>query len=211
MGLFINKGNEGFRKSRNGEYIDKSGLISVINRTLNTENQFSCVSRCRRFGKSMAAKMLAAYYDSSCDSRALFSDLEIAKDPTFERHLNKYRVIYLDMTDYVTSSKKGIVSKIKKDLEADILEAFPEVTVKRTDDLMTVLVRIASQTEERFIFIIDEWDAICREFDPKSQVMKQYFDWLRKMFKSSQAMGGFCRSLYDRHSSNQEIQHAIGS
>ena len=117
MGLFINKGNEGFRKSRNGEYIDKSGLISVINRTLNTENQFSCVSRCRRFGKSMAAKMLAAYYDSSCDSRALFSDLEIAKDPTFERHLNKYRVIYLDMTDYVTSSKKALSQKSKKTLK----------------------------------------------------------------------------------------------
>ena len=102
MGIFINTGNAGFQSARNGEYVDKSGLIAVVNRTLNTEQRFSCVTRCRRFGKSMAAKMLCAYYDHSCDSRTLFADLEIAKDPSFEKHLNKYPVIYLDISDFVT-------------------------------------------------------------------------------------------------------------
>ena len=81
MGLYINLGNDGFQSARNGEYVDKSDLIRVVNSTLNTELRFSCVSRCRRFGKSMAAKMLCAYYDQSCDSRSLFSDLNIANDP----------------------------------------------------------------------------------------------------------------------------------
>ena len=90
MGIYINRGNKGFRECRNGEYIDKSELIAVVNRSLFTEQRFSCVSRCRRFGKSMAAKMLAAYYDRSCDSRELFADLKIAKDALFEVHLNKY-------------------------------------------------------------------------------------------------------------------------
>ncbi|MBR1745664.1 MAG: AAA family ATPase, partial [Fibrobacter sp.] len=90
MGTYINIGNAGFQSARNGEYVDKSMLISVVNKTLFTERRFSCVSRCRRFGKSMAAKMLYAYYDHSCDSRALFADLAIAADPTFEQHLNKY-------------------------------------------------------------------------------------------------------------------------
>ena len=76
MGTFINRGNADFQRIINGEYIDKSGLIPVVNKTLFTEQSMSCVTRCRRFGKSMAAKMLAAYYDTSCDSRSLFSGLE---------------------------------------------------------------------------------------------------------------------------------------
>lgn len=184
MGTFINRGNAGFQSFRNSEFVDKSMLISEINRTLFTESRFTCVSRCRRFGKSMAAKMLAAYYDRSCDSRELFSDLEIANDPSFEKHLNKYPVIYLDMTDYVTGSKKNVVSKIKKDLKADIIDAYPDVALKKNDDLMTVLYRIATSNGEKFIFIIDEWDAICREFPSDSPEMKRYVDWLRNMFKS---------------------------
>ena len=89
MGIYINIGNAGFRSSRNSEYVDKSRLISVVNKTLFTEQRFSCVTRCRRFGKSMAAKMLCAYYDKSCDSRQLFQDLKIASHPSFEQHLNK--------------------------------------------------------------------------------------------------------------------------
>ena len=80
MGTYINIGNAGFQRARNSEYVDKSGLIAAVNSTLFTERCFSCVTRCRRFGKSMAAKMLCAYYDQSCDSRSLFADLQIARD-----------------------------------------------------------------------------------------------------------------------------------
>ena len=85
MGIYINKGNEGFQSALRSEYVDKTGLIALINKTLNTEKRFSCVTRSRRFGKTMAAKMLLAYYDRSCDSRILFADLEIAKDTSFEQ------------------------------------------------------------------------------------------------------------------------------
>ena len=90
MGTYINMGNAGFQSARNSEYVDKSGLITMVNSTLFTEHCFSCVTRCRRFGKSMAAKMLYAYYDHSCDSCSLFADLQIAYDPSFEKHPNKY-------------------------------------------------------------------------------------------------------------------------
>ena len=109
MGVYINIGNVGFQSVRNGEYVDKSGLISIVNGTLFTERRFSCVSRSRRFGKSVAAKMLNAYYDQSCDSRHLFSDLEIASDPTFEKHLNKYPVIFLDLTNFTTRFKDDTI------------------------------------------------------------------------------------------------------
>ena len=125
MGAYINIGNAGFQRARNSEYVDKSGLIAVVNKTLFTEQQFSCVSRCRRFGKSMAAKMLYAYYDHSCDSRPLFEDLQIASDPTFEQHLNKYPAIYVDMTDFISQAKcDDIVDRIEAALLKDVSQAY---------------------------------------------------------------------------------------
>ncbi|MBQ3733856.1 MAG: AAA family ATPase [Bacteroidales bacterium] len=190
--MYINKGNNGFRMIRNSEYVDKSGLINVINRTLFTEWRFSCITRCRRFGKSMAAKMLAAYYDCTCDSRELFADLEIAKDPSFEKHLNKYRVIYLDMTDFITKFKDGsIVRHIDEELKKEVCNTYSEMTFEESYDLMDCLMRIAMATNDRFFFIIDEWDAICREFDPGTEAMESYLNWLRRLFKSVNAMDVF--------------------
>ena len=164
MGIYIDKGNGAFRQVRNSEYIDKSGLIAVVNKTLFTEQKFTCVTRSRRFGKSMAAKMLAAYYDRSCDSRSLFADLQIAQDPTFEENLNKYPVIYLDLSAFNRRLGKGnVVDYMEKELIKDIRTAYPKVPVPRGADLMKYLLRIHAQTGDTFIFIIDEWDSILRE------------------------------------------------
>ena len=186
MGAYINLGNAGFQSVRNGEYVDKSGLIAIVNNSLYTERRFSCVSRSRRFGKSVAAKMLCAYYDQSCDSRHLFTDLEIASDPSFEKHLNKYPVIFLDMTNFTTRFKDdSIMEHVQKELKEDIHEAYPDIPVKDDDDLMAYLIRITDSTHQPFIFIIDEWDAICREFKTGTHAMDEYVSWLRRMFKGS--------------------------
>ena len=191
MGLYINKGNAAFNRIRNSEYVDKSGLISVVNKTLFTEQCFTCVTRCRRFGKSMAAKMLAAYYDHSCNSRELFADLQIASDPTFEEHLNKYPVIYLDLSSFNRDFRRqDIVSIIEKRLIADIRSAYPKVPVPRGGDLMDYLFRIHSATGDTFFFIVDEWDAVLRENAnigrSKGGALSpadDYVGWLRRMFK----------------------------
>ena len=190
MGLYINVGNEGFRVARNSDYVDKSGLIQVVNSTLNTERQFSCVSRARRFGKSMAAKMLCAYYDHSCNSYELFHDLAISADPQFRRHLNHYPVIYLDMTDFVTRYRQDdVVANIQEELLADIRKAYPDVIGSETDDIVAYLNSIVQRSgHEKFIMIIDEWDAILREFAGNADMVDRYIDWLRRLFKSSQAM-----------------------
>ncbi len=188
MGTYINIGNAGFKRILNSEYIDKSGLIPIVNKTLFTEQSFSCVTRCRRFGKSMAAKMLCAYYDRSVDSRHLFDGLEAEKDPSFEEHLNKYPVIYLDMTEFVTRyHDDDIVGTIDAALKADVHETYPDIEVRDNDDLMDSLIRIAEKTGDTFVFIIDEWDAICREFRPGTQAMDRYVNWLRRMFKGVNA------------------------
>ena len=166
MGIYLNIGNSGFVETRNSEYVDKSGLISVVNKTLNTYQKYICVTRCRRFGKSMEAKMLNAYYDKSCDSRHLFEDLQIAKDPDFEKFLNKFNVIFLDLSAFTPRFKDSddIVKDIEKELKEDIVDAYPNVEFKDDDDLMKTLIRINIATSEQFILIVDEWDAICREF-----------------------------------------------
>lgn len=184
MGNYINLGNTAFTISRNGEYVDKSGLIKVVNGTLNTENMFSCVTRSRRFGKSMAAKMLCAYYDQSCDSRHLFEDLLIAADTSFEEHLNKYPVIYLDISDFVTRfQEESIVRTLDSELRKDLLKDFPDQTAEEGDDLMEFLTRVIESTGQKFIFIIDEWDGILREFEGNITVIDTYVNWLRRLFK----------------------------
>ena len=118
MGTYINKGNKAFRDIVSHEYVDKTSLIPLINASLNSESRYSCVTRCRRFGKSMAAKMLCAYYDKSCDSRELFHGLKTEQDKSFETYLNKYYVICVDMTDFTTRfrNEKEIVKIMQQDM-----------------------------------------------------------------------------------------------
>ena len=192
MGIYINKGNEEFLSIRKGEYVDKSGLIAMVNNTLGSERRFSCVTRGRRFGKTMAAKMLYAYYDHSCDSRSLFADLEISSHPSFEEHLNKYPTIFLDMTRFTSlTDGTGMTEDIERRLTEEIADAYPGAPRKDDDDMMDFLLRIADSTGERFVFIIDEWDAPCRIFDPKTPAMDNYVNWLRRMFKDVTAMKAF--------------------
>ena len=187
MGRFFNIGNDGFRKARNSEYVDKSLLIGYVNRSLNTEHNMLCLTRARRFGKSMAAKMLNAYYDQSIDSRHLFTDLKIAQDSTFEQHLNKYPVIYLDITTFTTrcsANMQDVLRVMTDTLIADCKETYSHIPFKDSNDLSSILLTITAHTHQPFIMIINEWDAICREAKAMPEVMKQYVDWLRALFKT---------------------------
>ncbi len=192
MGLYINKGNEEFRRARKGEYVDKSGLIAVVNDTLFSERSFSCVTRSRRFGKSMAAKMLYAYYDQSCDSRSLFADLEIARDPSFEEHLNKYPTIFIDITDFTSRDipMSEVVPTLEREVKADVRTVYPEAEVEPDDDLMAVLTKTALHYSIQFVAIIDEWDVILREAAQRPEAcqgegnpVERYVKLLRRLFK----------------------------
>ncbi len=197
MGTYINKGNSEFCDIVTHEYVDKTSLIPLINATLNSERRYSCVTRCRRFGKSMAAKMLCAYYDKSCDSRELFVGLHAEKDRSFETYLNKYSVLYLDVTSFTARPelRTNIVRTIQEKIITELKDAFPDVKYNDNSDLMDVLAAIHAATGEKFFFIIDEWDAICREFpernkmkgDPDSvtpTILDEYVMLLRRLFKT---------------------------
>jgi hypothetical protein len=185
MGNYLNVGNAGFQSVRKDVYVDKSGLISFINGTLGTSRKMTCVSRPRRFGKSFAAKMLCAYYDKSCDSRELFADLEIAGDPDFEKYLNKYDVIYLDMTWFIsiTPDIQTILTDLQDKIISELCDAYPDVKAQGT--LPEMLAAVNAQSGNKFIFVIDEWDALFREAKNDAALQKDYVQLLRSLFKSS--------------------------
>ena len=194
MGKFLNKGNDGFRAVRNSEFVDKSRLIEIVNATLNTERQFTCVSRARRFGKSIGAEMLYSYYDQWNASEELFADLQIYQSESFKKHFRRYPVLYLDMTDFVTRYNKSsdIVDHIQIDVIEELKETYPEVQYKENGNLADVLFAIASQAhQEKFIMIVDEWDAILREWPEESNASEQYINLLRGLFKSTNSKSTF--------------------
>ncbi len=188
MGKYLNVGNAGFASIRKSNYVDKTRMISFVNGTLGTSDKLTCVSRPRRFGKSFAAKMLCAYYDRSCCSRELFEGMKISADKSFDEYLNQYDVIYLDITEFTSDAFiKGEIPNIVINLEARVIEelsaAYPNV--EREADLPNMLYGIAEATGHKFIFIIDEWDALFREDKRDSMLQESYIRLLRGLFKNS--------------------------
>ena len=162
MGTYLNPGNSAFTGIRNDIYIDKSGLIELMNQTIETPRRLVCISRPRRFGKSFAAQMLCAYYDKSCNSLNLFQDLEIAGKKDFMTHLNRYDVIYLNMTDVLgETSAKDFIGFIKRNIVRELAEAYPSLIV--VEGFGATLVNAVQAAGNKFIMIIDEWDAPIRE------------------------------------------------
>ena len=184
MGNYLNPGNSGFAGIRNDIYVDKSGLIGLINETIDTPRRMTCVSRPRRFGKSFAAQMLCAYYDKTCDSAGLFEGLEIAGDAQFRDYLNRYDVIYLDMTGVIGETTiEDMIPYIQRNVTWELMEQYPEL--KAAEGFMATLANAAAVAGNKFIMIIDEWDAPIREAKDRPDLQRKYLEFLRSLFKNS--------------------------
>lgn len=195
MGNYLNPGNSGFKEIRKTPYVDKTGLISLINHTIGTKQKLTCISRPRRFGKSFAAQMLCAYYDNTCDSSPLFDDLSIAQDPQYKEHLNQYNVIYLDMTGIIGETDTAdIVSYIRKNIICDLTAAYP--TLKVCESFSSTLINTVALTGSQFIMIIDEWDAPMREASDNPRMQRKYLEFLRALFKNSGASSQIFAAAY---------------
>ena len=186
MGIYLNPENIDFQKSLNSEiYIDKTELIAYTNKKLNTEQGYICVSRPRRFGKSMAANMLTAYYSRGCDSRKLFQGLKIATHPDFEKHLNQYNVIHLNMQNFLSKTQtiEQMIALVTKAVGRDLLRAYPDVDYLDKTILTFMLDDIYQDCQVPFIFIIDEWDCIFRSRKNQLEEQTKYLDFLRDLLK----------------------------
>ena len=193
MGTYLNPGNSGFARCVRTKYVDKTGMIAVVNETIDTADSLTCVSRPRRFGKSYAAQMLCAYYDRSCDSRALFDGLAIAGTKDYQTYLNRYNVIYVDMTGVkpYCDSYRRLVPFLQEAISREIHEA--EASVDPGGDFITTLSRAVDAAGTKFIVIIDEWDAPLRE---NLESEREYLDFLRSLFKNSGMTGKLFAAVY---------------
>ena len=191
MGIYVNPGNEAFKRTlRSKIYVDKSMLIDFTNSVLNTRQGYICVTRPRRFGKSMAAEMLAAYYSCGCDSKELFSNLKIAQSPTFESELNKNCVIALDIQKLRANAialKQDKLLYIQKCVIDELRTVFPDCV--REDDfyLPQVLLNIYVRTGTQFIVITDEWDCFFREDKDDKDLIRDYLTFLGAMYKGTES------------------------
>lgn len=185
VGIYLNPGNKGFWESiRSAIYVDKTGLIAHTNAKLNTEQKYICVSRPRRFGKSMALKMLAAYYSRGCDSAGLFNGFEIEKDASFGEHLNRYDVIFLNMQQFLIRTKgQGVTEYLEKAVIEELRVSYGAFFPEQVICLAEALEKIYVETDRQFIFLIDEWDCVMRERQESEDLQKQYLDFLRNLLK----------------------------
>ena len=180
--MFVNVDNRLFQIVRNSEYVDKSEIITLTNQVIDTEERFICVTRPRRFGKSVTVKMLNAYYSKGCDSKELFSDLKIASSPDFEKHLNQHDVIYLDMTEFAENKDNGnkYLENLNTDVVSELKDTYPEYFKKDKDYSLPEAIRCI---KKRFIFIIDEWDFVFRQYPNNTKLQEDFIDLLRALFK----------------------------
>ena len=189
MGTYVNPGNDGFREIVAQRYIDKTGLISLFDATLETTSKLVMVSRPRRFGKSFAAKSLVAFYSCGCESRALFEGLDVARREGWDAHLNALNVAFLEMTGVIKAAGSADVVPVVEDmLLGELREIVPGAGARsagRGDELMSAMIDVVRETGRRFVFVIDEWDAPYRLAAGDKTAQDAYAEWLRGMFKNS--------------------------
>lgn len=186
MGVYLNPGNDLFAEAIRGEiYVDKTELIACANRCVKTPQKFICISRPRRFGKSMAANMLAAYYGKNCDSAKLFSDYKIAKEKSYKNYLNKFNVIAINIQDFlsITTSVDEMICYLQSEIIGELKEVYIDKISEKDNYLSVVLNKIYSKTKDPFIFIIDEWDCILRDSHYNENDQKKYLDFIRSLLK----------------------------
>lgn len=155
--MHINDGKLNFQNILLSEYIDKSSLISYTNKSLcSPSTKFLCVSRPRRFGKSYTANMLAAYYSKGCDSHDLFSKLEISKEESYEKYINKFNVITLDIQSMIALNQgaKGVVSYIQKSVCKELADEFSDIHFSKDNLVEAILNILIKQMKNLSLFLV---------------------------------------------------------
>lgn len=194
MGIYLNPGNELFQEMVNSHmYVDKTRIIAYLNPLIKTNRKYVCISRPRRFGKSVAGNMLAAYYGRDCDSSDIFSRYLVAGSEEYSIHLNKYNVIFINTQRFIGLKKDGEAFSdcISREIIRELNDEYPDVQVSDDDALWVKLSKIYSKTKIPFIFIIDEWDCLFRDTATKADknIQKDYLDFIRDTLKDQSYVG----------------------
>lgn len=170
-----------FNKLVNTPYfVDKSLIINKLNQIIDTTNCYVCITRPRRFGKSSVADMLGAYYSKEVHSKELFDKLNIGRCDGYEENLNKYNVINIsfnEIPDHM-NTYEDYIGMVKNSIKKDISDNYPEIDIGDFYNISTVL----RATNERFIFIFDEWDYIFNN-NLFEEHQNDFLEFLRNLLK----------------------------
>ena len=195
MGTYLNPGRKAFEEALNSEiYIDKTSMILYLNSIVCTKQKYVSVSRPRRFGKTMAADMICAYYGRAADSRELFEKCRVSGDTPqkfrqkWDEYLGKFDVIRVVMTDFFKSgiTVETALNRLQKLVVRDLARAYPKVDFFDKDDLLQSMQDVYSEEKIQFVVVIDEWDAIFREYKEDKEGQKKYLDFLRDWMKDKE-------------------------
>mgnify|MGYP002514778987 CR=1 FL=1 len=190
MGLYLNPNADAFMEDKGTRiYVDKSLLIRELNSIVSTKEDFVCLSRPRRFGKSMAGNMISAYYSKGCDTREVFSQMKLGQEPGFDKHLNKFNVIKLDLNGWYQRAiqrnrKDLLLTDIHETLVDEFKVAFPALSFCSGETLDQCILKVYAETGEKFVIIIDEYDVLIREQVPQS-LFDSYLSFLNGLFKDT--------------------------
>lgn len=185
MNFYFNCDGDNFRSClKRIIYVDKSMLIKETNFAIEKQEKFLCVSRPRRFGKSFNADMLIAYYTYGDNTKQIFSNLNIAKDPSFEKHLNKYNMLSLNPLGFksVSTIEKSVIYWMQYFAIKEMKKDFPNIEIENFS-LKECIQKIYEFTGRRFVIIIDEYDFVFREYPSNKEIQKEYLDFLNDIFK----------------------------
>ena len=186
MGVYFNPNNESFTQARNSMvYVDKTGLIEILNQRLSTEDKCIAVSHARRFGKSHAAGMVDAYYSLGCDSTKLFEDTKLANNADWKKHMNRYNVIHLDISSVWDFHKEDLIESIHDRVCDDFRKIYGE-ELRYEKDLYLLIQEIYAKTGIPFVIIIDEWDCVIRN-STDTELVHKYLQFLHSLFKSEES------------------------
>ena len=193
MGTYLNPGKAAFEEAVNSEiFVDKTEMILFLNSVVRTKQKYVSVSRPRRFGKTMAADMLCAYYGRAADSRDLFAKRKLAdgdsaktEENAWDKYLGQFDVLRLVMTDFMdgSNSVKEMLEYLTEEVVGELMENYPEVKPGSRLNLRTVMSRIFGKSDRQFVVVIDEWDAVFRTWQDDLDGQTKYLDFLRDWMK----------------------------
>ncbi|GAA0791954.1 AAA family ATPase [Faecalicatena orotica] len=167
-------------------FVDKSLMLSELFPLVDNGGEYICITRPRRFGKTVMANMIDTFFNKMNDSSDIFNSLKIAKDESYRRYQNQYPVIHIPFNDLMQPchSYDDYIGRIEKQLLADLKAAYPDVNMKGETSVASALLNIlAADDTARFIFVLDEWDFIFHQSFASEEDKKNYLLFLRNLLK----------------------------
>ena len=192
MGVYLNPGESAFDEAVHSDiYVDKTGLLAYTNSVFKTAQKYVCVSRPRRFGKSLAASMIVSYYGRNGMAAELFQGLHISEHASFQQYANKYDVISLNMQEFLSHSRsmEELLALLAKAVLWDLLAEYPDFRYFDDRDLSRTMADIYTNTRTPFVVVIDEWDCVFREYQQDHEAQRKYLDFLRGWLKDKTYLG----------------------